>query len=219
MNNNKTLINLFVPQIAGNFLTWWASPGLFNMKLIFEVLINISSHCTNNCNNTCIVYMFHHSQDLQMIATVYILSLAASVPFRSRLFSKGPPNYCSNKLYPHSFIMLCVILVYTVYSHRSHSLRTHFGKGYGLAIRHSTWRYFSFKIKTEIKILPDYTSPLTYATELATQHVITTFTPDPAMRKGPNVNYNKWPFYQYLKKKKSKFSQIFSKHVSAHVSA
>ena len=86
INKIKTLINLFVPQIAGNFLTWWASPGLFNMKLIFQVLINISSHCTNNCNNTCIVYMFHHSQDLQIIATVYILSLAASVPFRSRLF-------------------------------------------------------------------------------------------------------------------------------------
>ena len=51
----------------------------------FEVLINISSHCTNNCNKTRIVYMFHHSQDIQMIATVYIPSLAASVPFRSRL--------------------------------------------------------------------------------------------------------------------------------------
>jgi len=64
------------------------------MKLIFQVLINISSHCTNNCNNTCIVYMFHQSQDLQMIATVYILSLAASAPFRSRLFiqnTTSPP--------------------------------------------------------------------------------------------------------------------------------
>jgi hypothetical protein len=51
--NTNTIINLRVPQIAGNFLTWWDSPGLFNMKLIFEVLINISSHCTNHCNNTC----------------------------------------------------------------------------------------------------------------------------------------------------------------------
>jgi len=55
------------------------------MKMILKVLINISSHCTNNSSNTCIVYMFHHSQDLQMITTVYIPSLAASVPFRSRL--------------------------------------------------------------------------------------------------------------------------------------
>ena len=47
------LINLRVPQIAESFLTWWASPGLFNMKLILKVLINISSHCTNNSNNTC----------------------------------------------------------------------------------------------------------------------------------------------------------------------
>jgi hypothetical protein len=41
--------------------------------------------------------------------------------------------------------------------------------------------------------------PLRYATGLATQHVITTFTPDPELWQGTDVNANKWLHYQYLK--------------------
>jgi len=39
----------------------------------------------------------------------------------------------------------------------------------------------SLKIKTELIIYLMTSQSLRYATELATQHVITTFTPDPAL--------------------------------------
>jgi len=61
----------------------------------------------------------------------------------------------------------------------------------------------SVKIKTELTIYLILSPPLRYATGLATQHVITTFTEDPAMRQGTYVNYNKLLYYQYLKKNQS----------------
>jgi hypothetical protein len=57
----------------------------------------------------------------------------------------------------------------------------------------------SVKIKTELTIYLITSQALTYATGLANQHVITTFTPEPELWQGTNVNSNKWLHYQYLK--------------------
>ena len=99
VNKIKTIIKLRIPQNAGNFSTWWASPGLFYKKLIFEVLVtNISSHCTNNFKSICIVYMFHHSQDLQMIAIFIFFGCPRQYYSAHVSLSKAPPISCSNKL-------------------------------------------------------------------------------------------------------------------------
>jgi hypothetical protein len=50
--------------------------------------------------------------------------------------------------------------------------------------------------------------PMGYATGLASQHVITTFTHDPALQLDTDDNANKWLHYQYLKNKIKVLSDI-----------
>jgi hypothetical protein len=102
------------------------------VKMIIEVLIKIFSHCTNNCNNTCIVYMFHHSQLTDDPYGLYSFAgRVSTIPFTS-LFPKyrpspvpinfNPTPALSNVLYVH---YQCT---FSIFWRRSHSLNSSFRK-------------------------------------------------------------------------------------------